>query len=172
MREVVKRSLCAVGIAGALGAAKLAAQDDVLGGPHERLVIRGATVIDGTGGPAVGPMDIVVENDRIVSVSRATALDLADGASRASGSRVIDGSGMYVMPGLIDAHTHMSTVLPDEYIPNLWLAHGVTTVRVFVGSDEDQAIRIAEVIDARERLRRVAEMVAAARSSADDGIEN
>lgn len=144
MREVVRRSLCAVGIAGALGAAELAGQDDVLGGPHERLIIRGATVIDGTGGPAVGPMDIVVENDRIVSVSRATALDLADGASRASGSRVIDGSGMYVMPGLIDAHTHMSAVLPDEYIPNLWLAHGVTTVRVFVGSDEDQAVRIAQ----------------------------
>ena len=35
-------------------------------GPFARLVIRGATLIDGTGAPPVGPVDIVVEQDRIV----------------------------------------------------------------------------------------------------------
>src|SRR5688572_24142576 len=38
-------------------------------GPFERLVIRGVTVIDGTGAPPRGPMDIVVQNNRITEVS-------------------------------------------------------------------------------------------------------
>src|SRR6476620_1495788 len=37
-------------------------------GPFPRLVIRGATLIDGTGGPPRGPVDIVVENNRIIDV--------------------------------------------------------------------------------------------------------
>src|SRR3954447_8175207 len=38
-------------------------------GPYKRLVIRGATLIDGTGAPPIGPVDIVIENDRIVRVA-------------------------------------------------------------------------------------------------------
>ena len=38
-------------------------------GPHERLVIRGVTVIDGTGAPPRGPMDIVVTQDRITEIT-------------------------------------------------------------------------------------------------------
>ena len=38
-------------------------------GPFQRMVLRGATVIDGTGAPPIGPVDIVVENDRIVQIS-------------------------------------------------------------------------------------------------------
>jgi hypothetical protein len=38
------------------------------GGPYDRLVIRGITVIDGTGAAPEGPMDVVVEHDRIVDV--------------------------------------------------------------------------------------------------------
>ena len=34
-------------------------------GPFQRLIIRGATLIDGTGAPPIGPVDIVVENNRI-----------------------------------------------------------------------------------------------------------
>ena len=37
-------------------------------GPYDRLVIRGITVIDGTGAAPVGPMDVVVEKNRIVDV--------------------------------------------------------------------------------------------------------
>jgi hypothetical protein len=38
------------------------------GGPYDRLVIRGITIIDGTGAAPEGPMDVVVEHDRIVDV--------------------------------------------------------------------------------------------------------
>src|SRR2546427_12260015 len=37
-------------------------------GPFRTMVIRGATLIDGTGGPPRGPVDIVGENDRIASI--------------------------------------------------------------------------------------------------------
>src|SRR5580698_8530161 len=37
-------------------------------GPFKRLVIRGVTMIDGTGAPAIGPVDIVVENDKIAHI--------------------------------------------------------------------------------------------------------
>ncbi|MFB3126326.1 MAG: hypothetical protein ACE1Z8_02470, partial [Candidatus Acidiferrales bacterium] len=33
-------------------------------GPFDRLILRGATLIDGTGAPAIGPVDIVVERNR------------------------------------------------------------------------------------------------------------
>src|ERR1700746_745428 len=38
-------------------------------GPYTRLVIRAATLIDGTGAPPLGPVDIVIEKDRIVRVA-------------------------------------------------------------------------------------------------------
>lgn len=41
---------------------------DIKNGPYKRMVIRGATVIDGTGAPPIGPMDIVIEHDRITEV--------------------------------------------------------------------------------------------------------
>jgi len=71
------------------------------GGPYDRLVIRGATMIDGTGAPPQGPMTIVVEDDEIVEI-KGTNLD----SHLEDAGRVIDAEGMYVTPGFIDVHTH------------------------------------------------------------------
>src|SRR5262245_4552327 len=38
-------------------------------GPFPRLIIRGATLIDGTGGPPRGPVDIVIEGNQITQVA-------------------------------------------------------------------------------------------------------
>ena len=47
----------------------IAAPDRAEGdGPYDRLIIRGATLIDGTGAPPIGPVDIVVEGNRIADV--------------------------------------------------------------------------------------------------------
>jgi imidazolonepropionase-like amidohydrolase len=102
-------------------------------GPHERLVIRGVTVIDGTGAPPRGPMDIVVTQDRITEITSVGYPKVApDARGRpAKGVREIDGTGMYVMPGFVDLHAHCggSQATDPDYVYRLWLAHGVTTVR-------------------------------------------
>lgn len=104
------------------------------GGPYERLIIRGATLIDGTGGMPRGPVDIVIEGNRVEAIESIgppkTAVDEEDRPGDAT--REIDASGMYVMPGLVDNHVHTGGVrkAPEaEYVYKLWLGHGVTTVR-------------------------------------------
>lgn len=108
-------------------------------GPFKRMVLRGATVIDGTGAPPWGPVDIVVEGERIVALIAVGSPHLPINPSRrpALGDHEIDCHGKYVMPGFIDSHAHIGTpyhsmsgvVPPADYIYKLWLAHGVTTVR-------------------------------------------
>ena len=103
-------------------------------GPFQRLVIRGVTVIDGSGGPPRGPVDIVVQNNRIQSIASVGYPGVPINQSRrpARGDREIDGTGMYVMPGLVDLHVHQGTqekAADSEYYNKLWLAHGITTVR-------------------------------------------
>jgi hypothetical protein len=103
-------------------------------GPFERLIIRGATLIDGTGAPPVGPMDIVIEGNRIVDVRSVGAPGVPIQGSRRPGDAVreIDATGMYVLPGFVDLHGHIGGAAqgtPAEYVFKLWMAHGVTTVR-------------------------------------------
>jgi hypothetical protein len=103
-------------------------------GPYDRLVIRGATLIDGTGAPPRGPVDIVVEDDQITDVRGVGAPGgpIDDDARPEEGDREIDASGMYVLPGFIDMHAHLGGTpqgTPAEYVLKLWMAHGVTTAR-------------------------------------------
>lgn len=110
------------------------APDPARQGPYDRLVVQGAMVIPGHGGPAYGPADIVIEDDvivRIVSYNGVTGRpqDADPTHGRGPADRVIDARGMYVMPGLIDLHAHIrSEPLPLQYIYDLKLAHGVTTM--------------------------------------------
>jgi hypothetical protein len=102
-------------------------------GPFRRMVIMGANMIDGTGAPLQGPVDIVVEGNRIRQIRSAGAPGVA--AQRtppADADHVIDAHGMYVLPGFVDLHGHTGGAqqgTPAEYVYKLWLAHGVTTVR-------------------------------------------
>lgn len=103
-------------------------------GPFERLIIRGATMIDGTGAPPVGPVDIVIERNRIAAVQSVGYPGVAIDDTRRPGgaTREIDAHGMYVLPGFVDMHAHIGGTAqgtPAEYVFKLWLAHGVTTVR-------------------------------------------
>jgi hypothetical protein len=103
-------------------------------GPFERLIIRGGTVIDGTGAPPVGPVDIVIEGNRIVELRSVGVPGVPINPDRRPGdaTREIDAAGMYVMPGLVDIHVHCGGFpkTPEvEYVYKLWMAHGITTVR-------------------------------------------
>jgi hypothetical protein len=106
-------------------------------GKHlKRIVIRNAMIVDGSGKPAAGPYDIVIENDTIAAI---VPLDPVAVSSReakrpAAGDLDIDATGKYVLPGLIDIHAHThdergGVPMPVEYCTKMWLACGITTVR-------------------------------------------
>jgi len=103
-------------------------------GPFDRLIIRGATVIDGTGAPPIGPMDIVIQGNRIVEVRNVGTPGVPiDPSRRPQGADYeLDAEGMYVLPGFIDLHAHTGGAgkAPEaEYTYKLWMAHGITTSR-------------------------------------------
>lgn len=108
-------------------------------GPYSRLVIRGATLIDGTGAPPVGPVDIVIEQNRITKISSVgnPGVAIRPEGRPEPGDREIDAHGMYVLPGFVDSHAHIATpqhalvgtTPPAEYVYKLWLGHGITTIR-------------------------------------------
>src|SRR5262245_12630864 len=99
----------------ALGAAPAAAQDREPPmkatppraegeGPFEKLILRGATLIDGTGAPPYGPVDIVVEKNRITRVAGVgtPGLPISSEGRPKGATKEIDASGMWVLPGFID----------------------------------------------------------------------
>ena len=105
-------------------------------GPFDRLILRGATLIDGTGAPPMGPVDIVVEGNRITEIKSVgfpgVAIDPERRPGRRPGDRELDVEGMYVLPGLVDVHGHIggsSQGTPAEYVFKLWMGHGITTIR-------------------------------------------
>ncbi|TDC53262.1 hypothetical protein E1212_06220 [Jiangella ureilytica] len=73
--------------------------------------IVGATVIDGTGGKPVPDAVVLIENDRVRSVSPAADTVVPEQAE------VIDAAGRYVIPGLMDANVHLfAGTVPDVLI--------------------------------------------------------
>ena len=105
-------------------------------GPYDRLIIRGVNLIDGTGSPATGPVDIVVEGNRIAQISTVGYPGLPINENRrpkaGENDKVIDATGMYLLPGFIDMHAHTgggAQGTTPEYVYKLWLAHGITSIR-------------------------------------------
>ena len=80
-----------------------------------RLVLLHANVIDGTGAAPLRDVSVVMEGGRIVSI----------GVGAATGADTIDLAGRWVVPGMIDAHTHIATSSGMKRA----LESGVTTVR-------------------------------------------
>ena len=68
-------------------------------GPYRKLVIRGITLIDGTGGPPRGPMDIVIEGNRITAVLQAgwPGLPLKQQREPRDADYELDATGMYAL---------------------------------------------------------------------------
>lgn len=102
----------------------------------KRLVVRGAMIVDGSGKPAAGPFDIVVENDIITQIAGFDPIAAKEGRARRpeKGDLEIDASGKYVLPGFVNLHGHAhdergGVPMPVEYCMKMWLACGITTVR-------------------------------------------
>jgi imidazolonepropionase-like amidohydrolase len=97
---------------------------------YERLIIRNVMMVDGNGTPASGPVDIWVAGGTIQTVRGARRGE----TPYANEDHVIDGTGMYALPGLINLHAHIhdtrgKSPIPFEYLYKLWLSCGITSVR-------------------------------------------
>jgi imidazolonepropionase-like amidohydrolase len=113
-------------------------------GPFPRLIIQNVMLIDGAGAPPQGPTNVTIEGNRIVSVGGGGGGRGGRGGRGGAGNQpapeILDGRGMYLMPGFIDMHVHAGGAPKNAeaaYAYKLWLAHGITTVRgVPLGSFE------------------------------------
>jgi hypothetical protein len=89
------------------------------------LAIVNAAVIDVERGRVIPHQTVFVKDGRILAVSPATRLQPG------SSVRTVDGTGKYLMPGLLDMHAHLTlSGKPTEIEMPLFVAHGVTGVRV------------------------------------------
>jgi imidazolonepropionase-like amidohydrolase len=103
-------------------------------GSSDELALVGATLIDGTGGPSLPDAAVVIRGGKIEAVGSHATLDLP------KGMRQVDLSGRWIIPGLIDAHAHVTPAA--EWALSRYLAWGVTTVRdVHGGLDAVLALR-------------------------------
>lgn len=109
----------------------------------EPVLYRNATLIDGTGTPGRPGMSVLVDGERIVQV-KPTA-DLAAPA----GARVVDLTGKFLLPGLIDSHEHLATP------PNRVQAEASLRRDLYGG--------VTAIRDMADDLRSVAELARASR---------
>ena len=101
------------------------------------LVITHVTVIDATGRSAMPDSTVVIVGDRIVTIGKSAEVSLPRGA------QVFNGAGKFLIPGLWDAHVHLSWTTASA-LPVL-IANGVTTVR-------DMGGRLSELDDWRTKI--------------------
>jgi imidazolonepropionase-like amidohydrolase len=115
----------------------------------DRIVYRGATLIDGTGGPVQPDMAVITNGARIEAVLPAARLTPA----LTGNARIVDLSGRFLLPGLIDSHQHIATP-PNrrraEALLRRDLYSGITATRIMADdlrsiAELDRAARAGEI---------------------------
>jgi imidazolonepropionase-like amidohydrolase len=123
------------------------------------LVVRGGTVIDGTGAAPLENAVVVIRGDRILEVGASGNVSIPSNVER-----TVDVSGLYVVPGLIDLHLHFTQQRGDDFsryrdsdaaaalrgalLLGSLLDGGITAVRD-VGTRNDVALKLKEAVERR-----------------------
>lgn len=98
----------------------------------ETTIYEGVSVMDGTGAPLMPDISIVVRDGRIAALAPMDELPLEDWPE----AEIEDARGLYVIPGLIESHTHLATRADRaaaEFELNRFIYGGVTTARDMAG---------------------------------------
>lgn len=126
---------------------------------NEILVLNGATLIDGNGGPPRADSVIVIDdNKKIIAITNQTnfrdnsSLLKNDDIGSQIPKRILNLTGKYIIPGLFDMHAHVAGVRKNSYdqatsenMLGMLLNYGVTTVRN-PGGPTNEAIHIREEV--------------------------
>ena len=111
------------------------------------VAITHVTIIDTTGGPPQPDMTVVVQDQRIVDLGK------SDAVHAPAGSRLVDASGKYLIPGLWDMHVHevFGDWIPrdEKVVPPLFVANGITGVRDMGGDLDVLKVWRAEIAAGR-----------------------
>ena len=126
-------------------------------GPFNQLIIRSAMLINGNGAPPLGPVDVVIEQDKITEVRVVGYPGVEINEKRRPalkpGGKEINAEGMYLLPGFVDMHGHIGGVAQGadwDYVFSLWLAHGITTVREPSGRGLEWALDLKKKAERNE----------------------
>ena len=123
------------------------------------MVLQGGTLINGTGAPPITDALVALRGDRIIYAGTASGAEVST-----EEGRVIDTSGLYIVPGLIDLHIHFTqqrgmdftryrnsdaaAAIRGVLLLGQFADAGVTTVRD-VGTSNDVALRLKEAVERR-----------------------
>ena len=119
---------------------------------HFDVLIRGGTVVDGTGAPAVRA-DVGIVGSRIAAVGDLTT---------SSATRLIDATGRLVTPGFVDIHTHLDAQIAWDPVASSSCWHGVTSVVMgncgvtFAPCRPEDRSYLAELMESVEDIPRAA----------------
>ncbi len=117
--------------------------------PHPATIaIIHATIIDATGAPPKPNSTILIDAEKIFAVGPDSSIQIPNG------TRVIDATGKFLIPGLADMHIHLTGAGEPtgsrEFILPLLIANGITTVRD-MGGDVAQLKKLKKEIDSGDQ---------------------
>ncbi len=106
----------------------------------DSIAVVGATVLPMRGPDRLADQTVLIAGDRIVAIGPRSRIKVP------AGSKVIDGRGQVLMPGLVDMHVHLAPVPGEpsdaaQRAMAVMLAHGVTTARGMAGSPNNLVVR-------------------------------
>ncbi|MDF1503751.1 amidohydrolase family protein [Roseisolibacter sp. H3M3-2] len=129
-----------IGTAAALAWATAAGAQTGDGRPGAALAVTGVHVVPMTADTVLRDHTVLVRDGRVTAVGPSAAVRVP------AGTRVVDGRGKWLVPGLADMHTHLFSddATPDSLAADelgVMVANGVTTARLMIGTPEHLALR-------------------------------